>query len=178
MNFVKIIETSIDSIGRRLPKFLRLGKSDVQECFQVSSFGDDSNPIKDMVAVYGQTSEIGKNVIIGYINKNQISEPGEKRIFSTNQNGEVVFFFHMKNDGTAELNGTGDNLVRFSQLESGFNELKGDLNDMISKWNSFVTSYVPGSPSTVGLPPTLAGQNVTASTANISGSKIDKIKTA
>jgi hypothetical protein len=178
MNFVKIIETSLDSIGRRLPKFLRLGKSDVQECFQVSSFGDDSNPVKDMVAVYGQTSEIGKNVIIGYINKNQISEPGEKRIFSTDENGEVVFYFHLKNDGTAELNGTDDNLVRFSALESGFNELKGDLNDMISKWNSFVTAYVPGSPTTVGLPPTLSGQNVTASTADISDSKIDEITTS
>jgi hypothetical protein len=178
MNFVKIIETSIDSIGRRLPKFLRLGKSDIQECFEVSSFGDDSNPIKDMVAVYAQTSEIGKNVIIGYINKNQISAPGEKRIYSTDESGNVVFYFHLKNDGTAELNGTADNLVRFSALESGFNEMKSDLNDMISKWNSFVAVYVPGSPAVVGLPPTLTGQNVTTSTADISGCKIDEVKTS
>ena len=178
MNFVKIIETSIDSIGRRLPKFLRLGKSDIQECFEVSSFGDDSNPIKDMVAVYAQTSEIGKNVIIGYINKNQISAPGEKRIYSTDESGNVVFYFHLKNDGTAEMNGTADNLVRFSALESGFNEMKSDLNDMISKWNSFVAVYVPGSPTVVGLPPTLAGQNVLASTADISGCKIDEVKTS
>jgi hypothetical protein len=56
--------------------------------------------------------------------------------------------------------------------------MKSDLNDMISKWNSFVAVYVPGSPTTVGLPPTLTGQNVTASTADISGCKIDEVKTS
>ena len=53
MNFVKITSTSIDELSRRIIKFLRLGRSDVQDSIQVAPFGFDSCPVKDMIAVYG-----------------------------------------------------------------------------------------------------------------------------
>ena len=35
-----------------------------------------------MVAIFAETSNNSEAVIIGYINKNQVAGPGEKRIFS------------------------------------------------------------------------------------------------
>jgi hypothetical protein len=56
-----------------------MGKSDVRECIEVSPYGIDSNPIKDMIALYGPTGENGKDVIIGYLNKNRTAERFPKK---------------------------------------------------------------------------------------------------
>jgi len=174
--FVKIISTKADDIGRRLVKSLGWGKDDVQETKVASSFGDDSNPVENMVAVYSPTSDIGNPVIIGYINKNQIADIGEKRIFSTDSDGNVVFAIHLKNDGTAEIGGNSDFLVRFNELESGFNQIKSDLNDLVSAFNSHMHATAATGPP---VPPTPIPSQIpaTPSTASISGAKIEEIKT-
>jgi len=176
MNLVKIISTQIKN-GERLVKFLRFGKNDVQECQQGSSFGDDSNAPKDIIAIYSQTGEIGSPVVIGYINKNQLAGVGEKRIYSLKSNGDLSQYVWLKNDGTAEFGGNTDNFVRYSKLEDAFNRLKTDHNELVAKWNAFVSAYAPGSPSTIGTPPTLVGSNVPVSTANIAPAKISELKT-
>ena len=172
MNIVKVISTRI-SESKRLIKFLRLGKSDVQENYEVSPFGFDSNPIKDMVAVYSQTSEIGNSVIIGYINKNQISEIGESRIYSTDADGLLKFYVYLKNDGTAEIGGNTDFMVRYSELESAFNELKSDFNTLVSTFNTHVH---PGVTSGGASTSATLTTGITSS-ADISGAKIEEIKT-
>jgi hypothetical protein len=177
MNIVKIISSKIDSSGKIIAKFLRFGKDDVRESVVISPYGFDSNPIANMRAIYSQTESNGDSVIIGYINVNQVTKEGESRIFATDSNGNIQIYIHLKDDGSIEFGGDTGNLTRFQELESAFNEMKGDLNDMISKWNSFVVAYVPGSPASVGTPPTLAGQNVQPSTADISGAKIEEFKT-
>jgi len=175
INVTKTISTSIKN-AVRFVKFLRMGKSDVQECRQSSPFGIDSAPTKDMAAIYAKTAEVGKPVIIGYINKNQIAEAGEIRIFSTDENGTVKIALHLKNDGTAEFGGNSDNMVRYSVLETEFNKLKSDFNNLVLSYNTHVHPYV-GLPSTVpGLTTPTATQG-TSSTADVSGSKIDEIKT-
>lgn len=52
-------------------------------------------------------------------------------------------------------------LVKVAELVSKVNILENGLNDMVAKWNSFCSSYVPGSPTTIGLPATLATQTLT-----------------
>lgn len=176
MNLTKVISSSIVA-GKRMIKFLRMGKSDVREKPQVGPYGFDSCPIPDRIAVYSDTGEQGKSIVIGYINLNQLVNPGESRLYSEDENGNLKFYLWLKNNGTAEFGGTDDNLVRFIPMEQAFDEVNDKLNDMISKWNAFAAAYVPGSPTTVGLPSTLAGQNVSPSTADISGAKINEIKT-
>ncbi len=176
-NLVKVISTRIGSKTRRLIKYLRYGKNDIQESFEVSPYGFDSVPVKDMIALYSSTGEIGKNVIIGYINKNKVAKVGENRLFATDENGNEKTYLYLTNSGDLELNGNTDNAVRYSELEKSFNELKTDLNGMIQAWNTFATSYVPGSPTTVGLPPTLASSTVSVSTVTVTNAKIDNIKT-
>lgn len=177
MNFTKVISTKFDDSKRLLVKFLRMGKSDVQECIEVSPYGTDSNPIKDMVALYTPTGETGKNAIIGYINKERLTKPGEYRIFSTDENGALQTYVWLHDDGTMEIGGDADNMVRFSELETAFNQLKDDHNALAQKWDAFCSAYTPGSPSTVGTPPTLASSTVGQSTADISGAKIDEVLT-
>ena len=123
------------------------------------------------------TSEIGNEVIIGYIHKSQISEPGEIRIFSTDDNGDDQISLHLKKDGTAEFGGDSDFMVRYSALETAFNELKSDFNSLVAKHNTHVHPFVG---LAVGVPgfttPTTTTE--TPSIADISGAKIDEIKTS
>ena len=152
----KVISTKLDSLNRRLIKVLRFGRSDVQEVLEASPHGIDSNPVKGMVAIYSKTSENGKNVVIGYVNKNKIANVGEFRAFSTDENNNVKAYIYLKNDGDLLLNGNSDNAVRYSELANAFNDLQNKYNDLANKWNAFVSAYVPGSPTTIGTPPTLA----------------------
>jgi hypothetical protein len=183
MQLTKIISTEIDSLTRRVIKFLRYGLKDTRTAEQIGPYGVDSNPIKDMVAVYTLTGTKGEAVIIGYINKNAIADVGENRIFSTDANGEVKATIHLKNTGVTQMTGTsweigGDakNLVKFQELETAFNSLKQSHNDLVSAFNAHMHPTAgTGAPS----PPTPgAGIPAQPATANISGAKIDNIKTA
>lgn len=175
MNFVKVNTTFVDNLTRRVVKFLRLGKNDVQTSLQAGPYGSDTNPIKDMVAVYAPTLEKGKTVIVGYINKNQLAGPGEHRIYSTDEDGEMQTYIWLKADGTMQIGGDTDNMVRFSELKTGFDQLKADLNDLITKYNAHVhTGVTTGNASSGAPPPTSLG---TSSNANINDAKINEIKT-
>lgn len=158
-------------------KFLGSGKSDVQEKNQIAPFGIDSNPIKDMIAIYMPTSEIGREVVVGYINKNQIADIGEIRIHSTDADGNDSISLHLKNDGTAEFGGDSDFMVRYSALETAFNELKADFNSLVTKYNSHIHPFVGLAAGVPGFTtPTTTTE--TPSTADITGAKIDEIKTS
>lgn len=164
LNLVKILSASTDDLQRRVVKFLRYGKSDIQTAVEAAPFGTDANPIKDMVAIYAPTGEKGKQVIIGYLNKNQLSEPGEHRIFSTDANGEEKFYIWLRNNGNCEIGGDQYNAVRYQPLDEGLQNLVTSLQLELGKIQTSITSlggtYTPG---TLQL--------------NIEDSKIDKIKT-
>jgi hypothetical protein len=147
--------------------------SDVQTSFQASPYGVDSNPIKDMIAVYTATQEKGKTVIVGYINTNQIADVGENRIFSTDSEGNVVMFLHLKNDGTAEFGGDDDFMVRFNELQTGFDELVNDHNDLVQAFNTHVHPGVTsgGASTLITIEPEVP------SSADITPAKIEEIKT-
>ena len=172
----KVISTQEDAEIRRLTKILGLGTDDVQEVLQVAPYGDDSNPIKGMVAVMSETNDSGESVVVGYVNKNQISKVGEKRIFSTDSDGNVVMFLHLKNDGTAEFGGNSDFMVRYSNLETAYNSLKQSVSDLTSAFNSHTHATAATGPP---VPPTPIPSVIPATppTGDISGAKIDEIKT-
>lgn len=174
LNITKVISTSFDDLQRRIIKVLRKGKSDVQTPMEAAPFGIDSNPIKDMIAVYGQTEEKGKTVIIGYIDKNKLAASGETRLYSTDNNGGLKTYVWLKNDGTMEIGGNTKHMVRYEELQTAFNQLKQDLNTFITIFNSHTHTGVTigvGSTSTTTTPGT-------TSSADISPAKIDNIKTS
>lgn len=175
MNLVTVISTSITT-GRRLIKLLRFGKNDVQEVREITPFGYDGNPPEGMTALYGATSEKGKAVIVGYINTNQSVEIGETKIYSTDADLAEQMYLHLKNDGTAEFGGDSDFMVRYSELETAFNQLKSDFNTLVSTYNSHTHPFVG---LAVGVPGSTAptASSGSSSTADITGAKIEEIKT-
>lgn len=175
MQLARVISTELNDLGRRLIKVLRFGKSDVQTPLQALPHGIDSNPVKDWLAVYSDTTEKGKPVIIGYINPDQLAEDGGTRLYSTDSDGSVQFAIYLRADGTCEVGGDSDNMVRYSELETAFNQLRDDLDALVSDYNSH-THIVPQAPSgtTTSQTPIPTGS---PSTADISGAKIDEIKT-
>jgi len=129
----------------------------------IAPFGDDSAPLKDMIALYAETSNMSESVIIGYINKNQIATAGEKRIFSLKPDGTLSTSIHLRTDGTMELGGNNDNAVRFTPLSSAFANKDVDINIELSKIATAISTlggtYVPGTIST-----------------NITAAKVDEVK--
>lgn len=181
MKLLKISQTAKDEFNR-LVATLWNGKSSTVTAVQYSSFGDDSNPIKDSVGVYAETEMIGKEVLIGIMNKNSKTEIGEKRGFATDENGNVVFNWWLRADGTMLI---GDSetpseytnyAVKYNEAKQEIDKLKASLNSLIQKWNAFCSVYVPGSPSTTGLPPTLASSTVTANNSDFSLLKHENLK--
>lgn len=175
MNFVKITASRIFE-GKILPKFLRMGKSDVRECKQSTPYGFESNPVKDTIAVYSETAVLGDDVIIGYIPKEALTEDGESRVFSTDENGNLKVYIHLKANGDIEFGGTAGNLTRYQELETAFNTLKQDFNNLVNAFNTHVhPTAATGPPSTPTPVPTVIP--ATPSTADITGAKIDEFKT-
>lgn len=148
MNLVKALSSQIDSLGRRIIKFIRFGKDDVQTAIEASPYGIDSNAIKDLVAVYSETSEKGSPIIIGWLNKNQLAGKGELRMYSTDANGQQKFYTWLKNDGTMELGGNVDNAVRYAALDTAIQGFKIDIQAELVKIQTGLTGiggvYVPG----------------------------------
>ena len=161
---IKIKSTFIEA-KRLIIKFIGFTKDDARTAPQAAPYGDDSNPIDGMRAIYCKTSSNGADVVIGYLNINALAQPGEKRLYSTDASGTEKTYVYLKNDGILELNGNSDFAVRYSKLEDAFNELQ-------AKFNQFAAAYAPGGPSTIGTPLT-----VDQSTADISLAKIETIKT-
>lgn len=165
LNITKVISTSFDDLQRRIIKVLRKGKSDVQTPMEAVPFGIDSNPIKDMIAVYGQTEEKGKTVIIGYIDKNKLAASGETRLYSTDNNGSLKTYVWLKNDGTMEIGGNTKHMVRYEELNTALQNFKTLMQTELGKIQTGIIagggSYTPGS-----------------LTIDVSPAKIDNIKTS
>jgi len=176
MRITKIISTTRDATGRLIAKFLRNGKNDVQEVVMSMPPGIDSNPIKDQIAFHEETGVSGESVLIGVLNKDGEALPGEIRIYSTDDSGELQIYLWVKKNGTIEFGGSAGNLVRFQELETGYNQLKSDFNSLVTAFNSHMHATAATGPP---VPPTPIPGSIptTPSTADISGAKIDELKT-
>ncbi len=161
------------------------GKGGVKTGYLLQPFGEDSNPV-GLKAIYAQTQNENETVIIGFINPDVSVDIGEKKIFSTDENGVESFPVHLKNDGTAIVGGEGDFLVRYNELATAFNQLRDDLNTAIETINTirldqttFANVYVAGGPAVQGLPPiyTTTSVAVADSVADITPAKIEEIET-
>ena len=156
------IRSSIIKAGKRILKVQQYGAKTVKE---VSSFGDDGNPVENLTAIYADTAENGEPVIIGYINKNQLAARGEKRLYSLDSNDAVSFYIWLKNDGTFEIGGTADNAVRYQKLDDALQAQKTLINSELTKISLAINAIVPGSYT-----PTLI-------TIDTSAAKIAEVKT-
>lgn len=175
MILTKVISTNLDKLNRRLIKVLRFGKFDVQTPEEIAPFGTDANPIKDMVAIYSSTTESDSKFIVGYINKNQLAQPGEHRIYSLDSSGNLKAFIWLKNDGKIQLNGSADNAIRYGNTADTINELQDDIKSLKQAFTNWVTVPNDGGAALKAISATWAG---TALQKDITLSKIDNILTS
>ena len=94
------------------------------------------------------------------------TNPGERRFFSVDELGNLSSFLKLKNNGILELNGNTDFAVKYTQLETAFNLLKTDFNNLITLYNSHNHGGAVAVPSTPAI----------ASTADISPAKSEVVK--
>lgn len=162
----------LDSVIRGTRRIVQVSLfKKAREIPQALPYGVDSAPVREMVAVYANTADMGNSVIVGYVYKDAVAEVGSIRLYSDNG------YVHLKANGNLELLGTAKHMVRYEELETGFNSLKQSVTDLTTAFNGHVHATVaslgtPTPPTTV--PPLIPA---TPPTATITAAKINEIKT-
>lgn len=134
-------------------------KDDVQDAQQFQFAGFESNPpagTKIVVTRVGDAYLISIAEDDGILNT--LAE-GESIAYSSST-GAVAAFVKFLNTGILELNGNNDFAVRYTALETGFNDLVNDYNSHVHT-NPEGGNVGPAAPQT---------------TADISGAKVDEVK--
>lgn len=142
-------------------------KDDIQTVELMNNAGDGSIPAIGSRVLILQVGPAWKIGIAESDNIDPEVQDGEGHFYSQDS-GIIKAFIKFLKSGIIELNGNTDFAVRFSVLESGFNQLKSDFNSFLTHIHSGVTTG--GAASGPPTPPVLP------STADISGSKIDEVK--
>lgn len=145
---------------------------DVQTVELYGPAGDESRPKKDDLVIVIPLAPAWKIAIAvgGSIVPTMLE--GEKKLFSRDASGAIAAFINFLQNGNLQLNGEGDFAVRFTALETAFNELKGKYNDLVTKHNTHKHGGVtPGGGITAG--PDLTGSS---SAADIAPAKIEEIE--
>lgn len=136
-NFEKKIMITLakvkDSFVENLKLIIKVLQFGPKTAKQSGPFGIDSNPLDNYTAIYSETSNVGEAVILGYINKNYITEKGEIRIFSLNDLGEVQAYAYARKSGVLELNGNQFSSVRFENLQNAINAKDSLINTELAK---------------------------------------------
>ncbi len=124
-------------------------------------FGFDSVPIEDLIAITSDTLSQEDPVVVGYLNKKtlELLKVGESMMYSTDDEGEYKSIITLRKDGTAEILGIGDFMVRYNKLDAGMQKFVNDLNTQLT------TALAPVPFTWVNVP------------LDISKSKIEEIKT-
>lgn len=159
----KVLDTMVKDT-MRIVKALRFGRNDVVLAKQIAPFGVDSNPPEGMKAIYANTTLNGEQVIVGYVNKDVLAGVGETRVFSVDGDGAVQAYVWCKASGDINLNGSANNLVRYTQLNTAVqNDIVMFINTQLGLIASGIAtaggSYSPGTMS-----------------VDISGAKVDTVK--
>lgn len=160
----KIISTAIEK-GMLIVKILGFGGKDIKTVYNLLPFGIDCNIPKGYRGVYADTGIDGEKVLIGIINNNVAANPGEIRIFATNNSGVEQIAVYLRNDGTCEIGGNADNLVRYAKLNTAMQSQTTLLNTELGKIQTAIQA----------LGGTYAKQNVIL---NISEAKITNLKSS
>lgn len=133
--------------------------------------GEDTAPSNgDRVVVFDVAG--GYKVTLG--SKSLITEAvlqGEKKLYS-HLNGSLKAFIYFLNNGNLELNGNADFAVRFNELQTAFNQLKTDHDNLLAELKLHTHPGVTTGGSSTG-PPVLSSN---PSTANINPAKVDTVK--
>lgn len=169
----RTISTLIKS-GIRYLTLRAYGKTDARTAPEAAPYGVDSNPVAGLQAIYIKSTIDGKAACIGYINTQQLSEVGEMRLFSTDDEGTLQTYLWLKANGDILMGGDTNFAVMFNELKTEFNKLKTDYNNLVTSYNGH-THILTLSAGTGTAAPTVSSG--ASNTSNIDNAKNPKIKT-
>lgn len=171
--------SAVIEAGKRILKIEGYGKRDTRTAKEAAPFGVDSSALPDMEAIYIASADKGAPACVGFVNKGQLADKGELRLYSKDANGNLVTYLWLHNaagEGQIELGGTADNSVGFNNLKIEFNKLNSKFNDLVTAFNTHVhATAAAGPPSTPTPVPMVIPASPSA--ANIDNSKKNEIKT-
>ena len=154
------IEISTLNEGIRYIKANILALYNTRAIPQYGPPGLDSAPVAGTLALSASTATQGRDVIVGYQNINQVAQPGETILYSQDAGGNYRATATMRTDGTMELLGTGDFLVRYFALNTA-------LQSYFTSLNTAITAGVSSAGGAYTPPPA----------PDLTTAKVDKIKT-
>ena len=140
MLLTQIVSSLVDK-GKRIIKLMRM--SDCVEVSESMPFGVDSQPLPNMIAIYSQTKVKGANVVLGYINVNQLVDIGETRLFSADKNNTIKYNVKLSNDSNLYL-GVSTDFITYADNLVKANETIADLQAMITQMNTNLTLIATG----------------------------------
>lgn len=175
---IRYISSSIADGLRRIT-VSRYGKYDTCETTEIAPPGYDAQPVPGQQGIYSDTSAYDTTIVFGYVNTNQKAAEGERRIYSTDNNGVLQYNVWLRNTGEVLL-GESDNpedytnnLVKYNQLSTSLDNEAGQINTNFTQIATAIATLA----SALGLPPTPPLYTPTTVAADITTSKADKIKT-
>lgn len=77
-------------------------------CDQYSAGGDDAPPLPEDRVVLVEVEGTGNAVAVGVLSESQGAKPGEKLIYSRDENGKLKSKIWLKNDGSIEIETSGE----------------------------------------------------------------------
>ena len=161
MEKAKVKESFIENMFRKI-KSLQ-GNNDIKNSISANPFGFDSVPYEGVTVV--RTDTKSDTVIVGYIQAAfQDLEVGESVMFSKTKEGYKATIV-CRNSGNIELNGTGDFLVRFNELEKWVEKLALNIDN-------HTHTYTPGT-----LAQAVTGMPAIKMPKDISKAKADTLET-
>ena len=129
--FLTNIEISTIKDGLRFIKAQVVSSYNARNVPQYGPAGLDSAPVAKTLAATTPTATKGADIVIGYQNLNQIAQPGETILYSQDADGVYKATATMRTDGSIELLGTGDFLIRYTAFDTAMQAYLTDLNAAI-----------------------------------------------
>jgi hypothetical protein len=172
-----IVEAVTDSTAIQLLKLNALNSETLEGIERLQNYGLTSNPPADSEAIALEVGGARDNLIVVAVDnsasRQQNLNSGETAFYS--EHGQKI---HHHDDGTTSFNDGADFMVRFTKLEEGFNQLRTDLNSLVTSYNAHIHPIAGAVQAAPPVPVTSAVtvSQSTFSTASIAQAKIDEIK--
>jgi len=128
------ITRALSVIGERIKALADAG--DINEMEHLQPLGDDSKPLPQDDGWSDRTNQSGGDVYFGAFDyENKIAEPGEKRTYARDADGNPVSHVYQKKDGTIII--ANDSYSKTINPDGSFVETNGTYSKNVSADGSF-----------------------------------------
>lgn len=165
------VKTNRDGIFEKILLQVRISDiDDIQTVQLMTQTGNETRPPNGSTVLIVAVGDAWKIAIASDDDIVPSMAVGEKKLYSLSA-GSISAFINLLSTGIIELNGNADFAVRYTALETAFNQLLSDFNALVTAYNLHVHPGV-----TVGAGSTLVTTSTgSSSSADITPAKVDEV---